>query len=265
MEIEVGVIGGTGASLTLEDARETELDTPFGPCAVSVGTRSDRPVGFIRRHGIGHHTLSSSVNHRAHVWALHAMGARAVLATTVCGIVDPVLPLARAILFDDLFFPDNRLPGGEPCTFFSEPGDPTRGHFIFDRPFSPGLRSQVRSAAGKADIDIIHGGTYAYCQGPRFNTRAEIAVLRSAGACAVSQTAGPEAVLAGELELPYCLVGFGVDYANGVKEEPTPVEVLNENIERAVETLDTLVGETIAGLQAPDFDTGFVYRTEKER
>ena len=47
---------------------------------------------------------------------------------------------------------------------------------------------------------------------------------RRAGVTAVSQTAGPETVLCGEAELPYALLGFLTDYANGVKDEATPVE-----------------------------------------
>ena len=34
---------------------------------------------------------------------------------------------------------------------------------------------------------------------------------------AVSQTAGPETVLCGEAELPYGLIGYATDYANGVR------------------------------------------------
>ena len=40
---------------------------------------------------------------------------------------------------------------------------------------------------------------------------------------AVSQTGGPETVLAGEAEIPYALIGYATDYANGVKDEATPV------------------------------------------
>ena len=42
-------------------------------------------------------------------------------------------------------------------------------------------------------------------------------MLRQAGVTAVSQTAGPETVLAGEAVLPYALVGYATDYANGVR------------------------------------------------
>ena len=74
------------------------------------------------------------------------------------------------------------------------------------------------------------GGCYGHVDGPRFNTKAEIRGLAAAGVTAVSQTAGPETVLAGEAELPFALVGYATDYANGVQAEPTPVERLLELI-----------------------------------
>ncbi len=43
---------------------------------------------------------------------------------------------------------------------------------------------------------------------------------------AVSQTGGPETVLAGEARLPFALVGFVTDHANGVTEELTPAATL---------------------------------------
>ena len=66
------------------------------------------------------------------------------------------------------------------------------------------------------------GGCYGHVDGPRFNTRAEIRGLAACGVTAVSQTAGPETVLCGEAELPYALLGFLTDYANGVKRRGDP-------------------------------------------
>ena len=73
------------------------------------------------------------------------------------------------------------------------------------------------------------GGAYGHVDGPRFNTPTEIAQLAACGVVAVSQTAGPETVLCGELELPFGLIGFVTDYANEVVPgEPTPVAKLIE-------------------------------------
>ena len=47
-----------------------------------------------------------------------------------------------------------------------------------------------------------------------------------AGVACVSQTGGPETVLAGEARLPFALIGFVTDHAHGVTEELTPAETL---------------------------------------
>lgn len=260
----LGIIGGTNADFDLEWIEDVTVETPFGTVALSGGTvpGTSVDVRFVRRHGPGHRLLSSSVEHRANIWALKQAGCSAILGTTVCGVIDAEQPLATAIVFDDLYFPDNRLPNGSPCTYFADPGAPERGHYIFGSPFSPGMRAALVAAARESGVPTRDGGTYAYVLGPRFNTRAEIAALRTAGACAVSQTAGPEAVLAGELEMPYALLGFGVDYANGVMAEPTPVETLDANISASRQAFQAIVSGAAAALAQATFDSGFVYRFE---
>ncbi len=261
--MKLGIIGGTNADFALESAHETVIDTLHGSVDAVLGTlrASGTEAVFIRRHGRGHSRLSSLVNHRANVAALGELGCSAIIATTVCGVLDPAVPLARPIIFDDLFFPDNRLPEGGPCTFFTEEGQEGRGHYIFGSPFSAGLRDALLSAADAAGMEVYQGGTYAYQLGPRFNTGAEVAWIRSCGAVAVSQTAGPEAMLAGELEMPYALVGFGVDYANGVQAQPTPTAVLDANIAESRDVLPALLEGAARLLEdaRPSID-GFVYR-----
>ncbi|MDQ4041440.1 MAG: phosphorylase, partial [Actinomycetota bacterium] len=137
------------------------------------------------------------------------------------------------ICFDDLHFLANRLGNGELCTFHSEAGDPARGHWIYERPFSDDVRAALLAAAAQAGVEHRDGGCYGHVDGPRFNTRTEIAQLATAGVAAVSQTAGPETVLCGELELPYALMGFATDYANGVHPEATPVDELVRLMERS--------------------------------
>jgi len=258
----IGLIGGTSADFAFDWQGDTRVETPWGDVEVAHGVTAGGDVHFIRRHGRAHALLSSQVNHRANISALTQLGVRAIIATTVCGIVDPDVPLGRPIVFDDLFFPDNRLPEGCPCSFFEAPGERGRGHYIFGSPFSPALRGALAGAARDASIDAKERGTYAYMLGPRFNSRSEIAWLRSVGTVAVSQTAGPEAILAGELEIPYALLGFGVDYANGVQAEPTPAEVLDANVAASRGAFGAIVTGAIERLTDPEFDSGFVYRFE---
>jgi 5'-methylthioadenosine phosphorylase len=196
------------------------------------------------------------INYRANLVALKELRTKAIVATTVCGVLDPDIPLAKLAVFDDLYFPDNRLPNGEACTVYDKRGEKSRGHYIFDKPFSQQLRQQLIDAAGDPLTNVV----YAHANGPRFNTKAEIKMLRN-HASFVSQTAGPEIVLAGELEIPYALLGFGVDYANGVKKEPTPVEELKENLKKSKMVFTSVIRELIKEYTAPTF-SGYIYRFE---
>ena len=82
---------------------------------------------------------------------------------------------------------------------------------------------------------------------------------------AVSQTGGPEAVLCGELELPFALVGYVTDYANEVRKgEPTPVETLIELMGRSSAVFADMLRGALPRLarDAPSV-AGTVYRFEQ--
>jgi 5'-methylthioadenosine phosphorylase len=237
--MRIGIITGSGTySLPgLHESPPAPVATPFGDALVSEGSFGGADILHVARHGPGHHRLSSAVTHQANIWALRERGAQAILAVTVCGALDPDLELGTLIVFDDLHFLANRLPDGSLCTLHTEPGTPGRGHWIFDLPFSEPLRRALLDGAAEAGFAARDGGCYGHVDGPRFNTRTEIRMLRQAGVTAVSQTAGPETVLAGEAKLPYALLGYATDYANGVKpEEPTPIEELIRLVSASTET-----------------------------
>jgi 5'-methylthioadenosine phosphorylase len=226
--VRVGIITGSGShSLPGLDLPSPRLvKTRFGEVALTEGLLSGVEVAHISRHGEGHQRLSSHVEHRANISALAESGVDAVLAVSVCGAVDPALELGSLVVFDDLYFPSNRLPDGSLCSLYDKPGLEGRGHWIFEAPFSEALRAALCHGARESGAGLCERGCYAHVDGPRFNSRAEIRALRAAGVAAVSQTAGPEAVLAGEARLPYALLGYMTDYANGVVPEPTTVQEL---------------------------------------
>jgi len=228
MALRVGIITGSGSySLAgFESVLPRDVRTPFGDAHVNVGRFMGVDVVHVSRHLEGHQRLSSHVNHRANISALRMANVDAVLAVTVCGACGLDVELGSLVVFDDLHFLANRLPDGSLCTLHVEPGRAGRGHWIFDRPFSEPLRAALLAGAREIGHPVRDGGVYGHVDGPRFNTRAEIRTLVAAGVTAVSQTAGPETVLCGEAELPYALIGYATDYANGVSPEPTPVAEL---------------------------------------
>jgi len=226
--VRVGIVTGSGtyALPGLQVSGASERATAFGAVVVTEGRLGGVEVVHVSRHEPGHRRLSNHVNHRANVLALRDAGAEAVLAVTVCGAVDPGLSLGSLIVFDDLHFLANRLPDGTLCTLHTEVGGAGRGHWVYELPFSEALRHALLDGARGAGHDVRDGGCYGHVDGPRFNTRAEIRMLAQCGVAAVSQTAGAETVLCGEAELPYALLGYVTDYANGVSAEPTPVSEL---------------------------------------
>jgi purine nucleoside phosphorylase len=228
MPVAIITGSGTHALRGFEQAQSLPVSTPYGEVEVSAGEFAGAEVLHVSRHGGGHVRLSHHVTHRANIWALHSLGASAVLACTACGAVDRTLSLGALVVFDDLHFISNRLPDGSLCTFFDTPGEAGRGHWVLHGgPFSAALRTALVVGAAESGHTAREGGTYGHVDGPRFNTPSEIASLGASGVVAVSQTAGPETVLCGELELPYALIGFVTDHANEViPGEPTPVSTL---------------------------------------
>jgi purine nucleoside phosphorylase len=236
----IGIITGSGTyALPGFSGSSRSIATRWGDVIVSSGTFGGHEVLHVSRHEEGHKRLSNHVRHQANIAALKAAGATGVLGVTVCGACDPTLELGTLIVFDDLHFLVNRLPDGSICTLYDTPGEAGRGHWIFESPFSPELRDALLEGARSAGHVVRDGGCYGHVDGPRFNTKTEIRLLANAGVTAVSQTAGPETVLCGEAELPYALVGYATDYANGVTQEATPVETLMTLIGASTQTFAT--------------------------
>ncbi|HEY8867579.1 MAG TPA: MTAP family purine nucleoside phosphorylase [Solirubrobacteraceae bacterium] len=244
--MKVAIITGSGtyALPEFEDARPRRVETRFGAADVTEGRFAGVEVVHVSRHGEGHMRVSNHVDHRANIAALQELGVGAVIGCTACGAVDPEVRLGEVIVFD-------------------EPGGRARGHWIIGPPFSPGLRGALTAAATAADVDCRDGGCYGHVDGPRFNTRTEIAQLAAAGVTAVSQTGGPETVLCGEAELPYALMGFATDYANGVTEDATPVEELVRLMGESTARFAAILAQALPSLDAADIAApGEVHRFE---
>jgi purine nucleoside phosphorylase len=246
----LGIITGSGtyALPGLQETGSRLVGTRFGDAEVTFGRFAGQDVLHVTRHLEGHERLSSQVNHRANILALGELGATAVLAVTVCGATDPSLALGELVVFDDLHFLANRLADGELCTLHDRPGAPGRGHWVFEDPFSEPLRVALLAAARDAGHAVRDGGCYGHVDGPRFNTKAEIRSLTAVGVTAVSQTAGPETVLCGEAGMPYALVGFVTDYANGVGDVATPVDTLMRLLRESGAALASTLAGAVARL-----------------
>lgn len=248
---EIGIIGGSGFYELLTDATEVHVPTPFGrPAApITVGELSGRRVAFLPRHGREHAYAAHRVPYRANVWALAALGVRAVIGPCSCGSLQPDLHPGDFVVVDQVV--DRTW--GRPDTFHdvgAPEGTPgAEGHVhhqSFADPYDLRLRSALVASATALGVPVHDGGTMVVINGPRFSTRAESAWFRQMGWSVVNMTGYPEAVLAAEAGLPYASVALVTDYDAGVDgHEPvtmaTVLEVMRSNVDRLRDVLADVV------------------------
>ncbi|WP_240097754.1 S-methyl-5'-thioinosine phosphorylase [Thermomonas flagellata] len=249
MTIELAVIGGTGV-YALGELAEVETHQPVTPYGapsgpVRVGLYAGRRVAFLARHGEGHALPPHRINYRANLAALKALGAQRVLAlNTVGGITVGYGPRVLAC-------PDQLIDytWGRISTFCEEPGSEVL-HVDFGEPYTPSLRRQVLAAAACAGVAVVDGGCYGTTQGPRLETRAEIARMRRDGCDLVGMTGMPEAGLARELGLDYACLAIVANWAAGAG--PTPDEVITlqdvlANVAAAMQEVPRILHALLAG------------------
>jgi len=218
-DIALAIIGGTGlyklAALEHVESHQpvTRYGAPSGP--VRVGMLAGRRVAFLARHGEGHSVPPHKINYRANLAALKALGAGRVLAlNTVGGIDERFGPRVLAC-------PDQLIDytWGRISTLCEEEGTDVL-HVDFGDPYTPSLRAEILRAAAKANVAMVDGGCYGATQGPRLETKAEIARMRRDGCDLVGMTGMPEAGLAREFGLDYACLAIVANWAAGAGPDP---------------------------------------------
>jgi 5'-methylthioinosine phosphorylase len=216
--IELAVIGGSGlyAFPGLENVARHAVDTPYGAASGEVvsGDFAGSRVAFLARHGESHNLPPHRVNYRANLWALHHLGARRVIGVNaVGGIRDDMGP--RAVVVPDQLIDYTH---GRATSFCDVEGAEVR-HIDFSEPYTASLRADLLAAAAHAGVPAIGGGCYGATQGPRLETRAEIARMKRDGCDLVGMTGMPEAALARELGLAYACLALVANFAAGCGDE----------------------------------------------
>ncbi len=247
MSIELALIGGTGLYRFpgLEDVERFAVDTPYGhpSDAIVVGRVGAHRIAFLARHGEGHTIPPHRVNYRANVWALHHLGVRRVVGVNaVGGIRADMGPRVIAVPDQIIDYTSDRL------TSFCDVAGAEVKHVDFSEPYSAPLRADLLDAARRSGIAVVDGGCYGATQGPRLETRAEIARLRRDGCDLVGMTGMPEAVLARELELDYACLALIANWAAGCGDEAEiSLPEIFANLETATRQVPPIVSALLSG------------------
>ncbi len=218
MTIDLAVIGGSGLYHLpgLTNVSRHRVDTPYGAASgdVVAGDFAGRAIAFLARHGESHSLPPHRVNYRANLWALHSLGARRVIGVNAVGGIRGDMGPRVIVVPDQLIdYTHGRL------TSYGDVEGAEVKHIDFSEPYTASLREQVLAAARTAGIAAIDGGCYGATQGPRLETRAEIARMKRDGCDLVGMTGMPEAALARELSLDYACLALVANFAAGCGDE----------------------------------------------
>lgn len=257
-EAEIAIIGGSGVYDTtmLEDAKELDVDTPFGKPsdAITIGTFEDRRIAFLPRHGKGHRISPSQLNSRANIYALKKLGVSRIISASAVGSLRLELKPLDLVIPDQIF---DRTKTRQ-STFFDEG---IVVHIGFADPFCPELSALLFDLITEKGYNVHNGGTYVCMEGPQFSTRAESKVYQSLGFDIIGMTALPEAKLAREAEMCYSMIATVTDYdvwheedvnietviQNAMKNEAAVRDIIRSAIPRIPVGQDCICGSGLAG------------------
>jgi 5'-methylthioadenosine phosphorylase len=243
---KVGIIGGSGL-YDIEGMKiieEVSMDTAWGKPSDSIVIAEADGVraAFLPRHGRGHFILPHEINFRANIAALKMLGVEEIYAFSAVGsLQERIRPL-------DFVMPAQVIDRtkARAGTFF---GDGVAAHIAFAHPFCKRLQDLVEPLAKQQGLTMHRDETLICMEGPAFSTRAESELYRSWGAGLINMSALPEAKLAREAEICYCMVCMCTDY-DCWKEDEQHVNVemlignLNSNAQAAKNLVRVLLKET---------------------
>ena len=200
--MRVAFISGTSiVNSTLFSSWEVRtVETAYGP--VTYKARGDHAL--INRHGYGFPLPPHSINYRANIRALAELGFKDVVSQNSVGSLKADIPPGSLVSCSDYVC----LQQG-PATFFDS--ELKGGAAGIANNLIPLLVAKLAP-----EFTIRTGKVYVQMRGPRFETKAEIQVVRAWGDV-IGMTAAHEADLCSEAGLNYNSLALVDNYANGLE------------------------------------------------
>jgi 5'-methylthioadenosine phosphorylase len=205
---KLGIIGGSGLyELPLKNKQSIAIPSPWGESSspLITGTLGNTELVFLPRHGAGHRFSPSGINYRANIDVLKRAGVTDLICFSAVGSYQQHLPPGTFMLPDQII---DRTYKRE-SSFF---GNGCVAHVPFAHPVGPKLADHVEAAIKAEKIAFQRGGTAVCMEGPQFSTQAESLAYKAQAFDIIGMTSMPEAKLAREAEITYCMVAMVTDF-----------------------------------------------------
>lgn len=201
------------------------VETKYG--AVTYKTRGDHVL--INRHGYGFPLPPHTINYRANIRALADLGFKDIVSLNSVGSLQDDLPpgtilsCADYVSFRPVTFSDTEL-----------------------RAIGPEIANNlIPKIVAALPYSVPTGKVYVQTPGPRFETRAEVRVLRSWGDV-VGMTAASEADLCKEIGLNYNSLCIVDNFAHGIGGQSLAPEAFRELVRQNQERVNDLFTRLLA-------------------
>ncbi len=210
---DVAIIGGTGIGdrLAALGGEPFSVENKYGPISGLRLEYEGVRLALVQRHSAGHRTPPHLVNYRAIATGLASLGAKACLASAAVGSLRTDWPVGTlAICRDFLDLTGRRL------TLF----DDVVKHTDFSEPM-PASRA-IEAACSELRIQAKDQAVYLGADGPRYETPAEIRMMRMLGGDVVGMTASTEAILMREAGVAYGCLAVVTNLGTGLDPDVQP-------------------------------------------
>jgi len=224
------IVAGTSLlrSFLFKNWDESVVQTPYGKVSVARASQ----YLFLQRHG-KKAAPPHMINHRANIWALKSLDVEGIIAVNSVGSLKLSLKPGTCIIPDDFFSPWN-IP-----TFFDY-----EMHFtipVMDAAYA----QRMYAVCTSMEVETVLGGIYVQTAGPRFETRAEVNVLKKLGDV-TGMTMASEATLCVEQAIPYVSLCSIDNYCHGVLKAPLTMDEVEEQLMKNGRTIEAVL-QTILG------------------
>jgi purine nucleoside phosphorylase len=222
----LGVIAGSAYRdlLPQKNARMETIHTTFGDASIWLSSA----LAFIPRHGVANTIPPHRINQQANMLAFKKLEISQVIGINCTGSLRRTLPPRSLVIPHDYV-----NPWGIRTIFNHEIRHITPG-------LDDGLRFLILDTARRKHMDVVAGGVYVQTVGPRLETKAEIAILKTFGDL-VGMTMAGEATLAKELDLVYASICSVDNFCHGIVDTPLTEQEITKTARENADTVKALI------------------------